>query len=81
MTSRTDEQGRANSQDPVETAVQLGVDLLKVIERDLLAEQLLVEGQCEAAVQVVTVEDRQADHAAHEMEVRQMLLNKTCSMK
>ena len=59
-----------DSQDPVEAAVELGVDLLKVTERDVLAEQLLVEGQREAAVEIVAVEDRHADDATHEVKVR-----------
>ena len=50
--------------------MELGVDLLKVTQRDVLAEQLLVEGQREAAVEIVAVEDRHADDATHEVKVR-----------
>lgn len=54
--------------------MQLGVGGLQVVELDGFAEQLLVEGQCEAAVDVVTVEDRQAHHAAHKVKIGQVVL-------
>lgn len=54
--------------------MQLGVRRLQVVQLYWFAEQLLVERQGEAAVDVVTVENRQSHHAAHKMEVRQVVL-------
>ena len=64
----------SNLQDPNEAVVELGIDTLEIIECDRLGEELLVEGQREAAVQVVAVEDGDADDPAHEVEVRQVVL-------
>ncbi len=67
------------SQHPDKAPVQLRVYALQVVEHDGFPQQLFVEGQREAAVQVVTVEDRDPDDAAHEVKVRQVLLQKgTC---
>ena len=49
--------------------MQFGIDTLQIFQRDVFAEQLLVERQREASVQVVAVEDRHPDDTAHEMEV------------
>lgn len=54
--------------------MQLGVRRLQVVELYWFAEQLLVKRQGEAAVDVVAVENRQSHHAAHEVEVRQVVL-------
>ena len=59
-----------NSQHPVETLVHFRVDLLEVVQRDVLSEQLLVKRKREAAVQVVVVKDGHADDTTHEMKVR-----------
>lgn len=63
-----------HSQYPDEALVQLGVRRLQVVELYRFAEQLLVERQGEAAVDVVAVKNRQAHHATHEVEVRQVVL-------
>ncbi len=49
--------------------MQLWIDTFQVVERDGFAEQLLVEGQCETSVQVMTVEDRNADDATNEVKI------------
>lgn len=54
--------------------MQLGVRRLQIVELYWFAEKLLVERQGEAAVDVVAVENRQSHHAAHEVEVRQVVL-------
>lgn len=54
--------------------MQLGVGGLQVVELDGFAEQLLVEGQSEAPIDIVTVEDRQAHDPTHEVEIRQVVL-------
>lgn len=63
-----------HSQYPDEALVQLGVRRLQVVELYRFAEQLLVERQGEAAVDVVAVKNRQAHHATHKVEVRQVVL-------
>lgn len=68
---------RDHSQYPDEALVQLGVRRLQVVELNWFAEQLLVERQGEAAVDVVAVENRQSHHTAHEVEVRQVVLGDT----
>lgn len=54
--------------------MEVGVDGLEVLEGDGFTQQLLVEWQGEAPVQVVAVEDGHAQDTAHEVEVRQVLL-------
>ncbi len=54
--------------------MQLGVHLGDVVQVDGLVEQHLVEGQREAAVQVVAVEDGQAHDPTHKVKVRQVFL-------
>ena len=56
--------------------MQVGIHTLQVLQHDALAEQLFVEGQREAPIQVVTMEDGHADDAAHKVEVGQVLLQK-----
>jgi len=56
--------------------VQFGVHRLHVVQRDGFAQQLLVEGQREASVDVVAVEHRHAHDAAHEVKVGQVLLRR-----
>lgn len=64
------------SQHPGERAVELGVHVGDVLEGDGLVEQHLVEGQREAAVEVVPVEHGQPDDAPDKVEVGQVLLCK-----
>lgn len=54
--------------------MEIRVDGLHVVQRDGFAEQLFVEGQGEASVNVVAVEHRHAHDASHEVKVRQVLL-------
>ena len=61
-------------QDPDEAIVQVGVHSLHVLQGDGLPQQLLVEGQRKAAIDVVAVEHCHAHDAPHEVEVRQVLL-------
>ena len=61
-------------QDPDEAVVQVGVHRLHVIQGDGFPQQLLVEGQSEAPVDVVAMEHGHPHDAAHEVEVGQMLL-------
>lgn len=63
-----------SSQYPDEALVQLGVCGFQVVELDGFAEQLLVEGQSEAPIDVVAVEDRQAHDPTHEVEIWQVVL-------
>ncbi len=62
-------------QDPDEAVVEVRVDRLHIVERDRFAQQLFVEGQSEASVNVVAVEHRHAHDTTHEVEVRQVLLH------
>lgn len=57
------------SQYPDEALVQLGVGGLQVVELDGFAQQLLVKGQREAPVDVVTVKNCQAHHTTHKVEI------------
>ena len=61
-------------QDPHQAVVQVGVHRLHVVQSDGFPQQLFVERQREAPVDVVTVKHRHAHDPAHEVEVRQMLL-------
>lgn len=54
--------------------MKVGVHRLHVVQRDGFSQQLLVEGQREASIDVVAVEHSQAHDAAHKMEVGQVLL-------
>ena len=54
--------------------MEVRIDRLDVVQSDRSAEQLPVERQREAAVDVVTVEDRRADDAPDKPEVGQMIL-------
>ena len=45
-----------NSQDPDETAVKVRVNALQVVQCYLLRQQLFVERQSEASIEVMTVE-------------------------
>ncbi|TNN47973.1 hypothetical protein EYF80_041835 [Liparis tanakae] len=56
------------SQDPDEAVVEVRVDGLHVVQRDGFPQQLFVEGQREASVDVVAVEHRHAHDATHEVE-------------
>lgn len=62
-------------QDPDEAVVEVGIDRLHIVERDRFAQQLFVEGQSEASVNVVAVKHRHAHDTTHEVEVRQVLLH------
>lgn len=61
-------------QDPDEAVVEVGVNRFHIVQSDRFTEQLFVEGQREASIDVMTVEHRHAHYAAHKMEVRQVLL-------
>lgn len=61
-------------QNPDEAVVEVGVNRFHIIQSDRFAEQLFVEGQCEASIDVMTVEHRHAHDATHKMEVWQVLL-------
>lgn len=58
---------------PAQAAMQFGIDALDVVERNRFVHQHFVKRQREPAVDVVAVEQRQADNAAHEVEVRQVV--------
>lgn len=61
-------------QDPDEAVVEVGVNRFHVVQSDRFAQQLFVEGQREASVNVMTVEHRHAHDATHKMEVWKVLL-------
>lgn len=54
--------------------MQLRVCGLQVTELYRFSQQLLVKRQREAPVNVVTVKHRQAHHATHKVEIRQVVL-------
>lgn len=56
--------------------MQLWVSGLQVVELNGFTQQLFVEGQREAPVNVVTVENRQTHHTTHKVEIRQVVLGK-----
>lgn len=56
--------------------MQLWVHSLKVTKLDGLPEKLFVEGQCEASVDIVPVENSQTHNSPDKVEVRQMILTK-----
>jgi hypothetical protein len=53
--------------------MQVLIDTLHVLERHLLPQHHLVEGTNEKGVQETTVENRETDYSADELEVVQML--------
>jgi len=57
--------------------VQLWVHSLKVTKLDGLPQELLVEGQGEASINVVPVENSQTHNPPNKVEVRQVVLKKT----
>lgn len=65
-----------HSQDPDEALVQLWVHSLKVTKLDGLPQELLVEGQGEASINVVPVENSQTHNPPNKVEVRQVVLKK-----
>ena len=54
--------------------MQLWVNAFNVIQTNGLAEQLLVEGKGESAVQVVVVENGNANNAADKVKVGEVVL-------
>lgn len=60
--------------------MQVRIHRLHVIQGDGFAQQLLVEGQSEAAIDVVAVEHSHAHYAAHKVEVGQMLLKNSAEI-
>ena len=60
-------------EDPPEGRVQLGIDTLDIVQIDGLVEEHLVEWRGEAAVDVVTVEDGNANDAADKVKIAQMV--------
>lgn len=61
-------------QNPDEAVVKVRVYRLHIFQRDGFSQQLFVERQCEASVDVVAVEHRHAHDTTHEVKVRQVLL-------
>ena len=68
-----DDTGDVVVQDPSQGRVQLGIDALDIVEVDGFVEEHLVEGCREPAVDVVTVEDGNADDAADKVKIAQMV--------
>lgn len=62
------------SQNPHQALVQLWVHRLQIRELDGFPQKLLVEGNCEAPIYVVSVEHSQAHDPTHKVEIRQMVL-------
>jgi len=62
-----------NLQNVCQTFVDLGVNTLHVRKCDLLAQHHLVKGANEEGIQETTMENRQANNTADELEVVQML--------
>lgn len=54
--------------------MEVRVNRLHVVQRDRFSQQLFVEGQGEASINVVAVKHRHAHDTTHEVEVRQVLL-------
>ena len=54
--------------------MEVRVHRLHVVQRDGFPQQLFVERQSEASVDVVAVEHRHSHDASHKVEVRQVLL-------
>lgn len=67
---------KIHSQYPDEALVQLWVHSLKVTKLDGLPQELLVEGQGEASIDVVPVENSQTHNPPNKVEVRQVVLKK-----
>ena len=61
---------------PVEAPVVFCVYTLQVLQSDGPAQQLLVEGQGEASIDIHAVEHGHSDHSPHKVEVGQVLLRK-----
>lgn len=64
-------------QDPNKAVVEVGVDGFHVVQRDWFSEQLLVERQRKASVDVVAVKHRHAHNTTHKMEIGQVFLQIT----
>lgn len=62
-------------QDPDKAVVEVRVDRFHIVQCDRFTQQLFVEGQSEAAIDVVAVKHRHAHDATHEVEVGQVLLH------
>ncbi len=54
--------------------MQLWVCRLQVIELDWFAQQLFVEGEREAPIDVVTMKNCKAHHPTHKVKIRQVVL-------
>lgn len=63
-----------HSQDPDEALVQLWVHSLKVTKLNGLPQELLIEGQGEAPVNVVPMENSKTHNPPNKVEVRQVVL-------
>lgn len=59
-----------NSQNPNKAAVKIRVNTLKVVKSYRLSKELLIERHCEAAVEVMSVENRNANYPPNKMKVR-----------
>ena len=68
-----DDAGDVVVQDPSQGRVQLGIDALDIVQVDWFVEEHLVEGRREPAVDVVTVEDGNANDAADKVKIAQMV--------
>lgn len=54
--------------------MEVGVNRFHIVQSDRLPQQLFVERQREASINVVAMEHRHAHDTTHEVEVRQVLL-------
>ena len=68
-----------HSQDPDEAFVELRIHSLQVRQLNGLPQELLVEGQREASINVVPMEHCQAHDPSHKVEVRQVVLKHSIS--
>lgn len=60
---------RRNLQNPNKAAVKVRIDALKVVEGYRLSKELLIERHREAAVEVMSVENRNANYPSNKMKV------------
>lgn len=67
---------KGHLQDPNKAIVEIRIHRLHVIQSDGFAQQLLVEGEREAAVYVVTMEYRHTHYAAHKVKIGQVFLKR-----
>lgn len=65
---------KVSSQYPNKALVQFRVSGLQVVELNGFSQQLFVERQREAPVDVVTMKNRQTHDSAHKVEIRQVVL-------